>query len=130
MDTTTNHKVIRCEVVSSGPYRRAVSYRFKQEQRVSIIRDKWMGGHFKKPGDVSSWVTLYETSDYGIFHMKPEDLIDITNKFAMCGAYNSGKQPLMVGDFIGKEGSSADIYHITLDESCEYEEIYEEFVDH
>jgi len=127
---TTNHKVIRCEVTSSGPYKRAVSYRFLEKQLVSIIRDKWTGGNFKTPGVFSSWENTYETSDYGRFHMKPGDLIDITNKFAMCNASNSGTKPIKIGDFVGEEGSSSDIYHITVDESCKYDVIYEDFVDH
>jgi hypothetical protein len=97
---------------------------------VSIIRDKWTGGYFKIPGTFSSWENLYETSDYGRFHMKPGDIIDITHKFDMCKCDGPGRKPLRVGDFVGEEGSSCDIYHITLDTDCDYEVLYEDFVDH
>lgn len=126
----TGQKVIRCEVTSSGPYKRSVSYKFHENTLVSIIRDKWVGGDFKTPGDFSSWQNIYETSDFGRFHLKPGDIIDITNKFAMCSRSNSATKPLQVGDFVGEEGTSSDIYHITVDDDCKYEVLYDGFVDH
>lgn len=114
-----------CEVKSNGPYLQSFSYRFKEACKISIIRHKYIGGDFETPGVFSSWKNKYEVIDLGEFNIKPNDSIDIKNKFS----FNNSK-PLQIGDILIEEGRGSDKYHITAPDDCKYELFTSAHVDH
>ncbi len=126
----TDVNTIVCEVKSSGPYQTSIYYKFLQDTNLSIEWEKYLGGEYEIPGDISSWKNIYSRSYLCEVLVKKDSIVDILDKFTF-----SKRKPLFLKQDgntyeLNTIGTSSDKYHITISKDAKYEVLQDSFVGH